>query len=64
MRSLLRAKGFTWIPPVEHILVLVLRFDREVCHDISGKNGKNGARFEFNFFSTKARVSINGLLRR
>ena len=30
VRSLLRAKGFTWVLPVGYILVLVRRFDREV----------------------------------
>ena len=52
MCSLLRAEGFTWIPPVGHILVLVPRFDREFVMTFQGHGsvrGKNGARFEINF---------------
>ena len=66
MCSLLRAKGFTWIPPVGHILVLAPRFDREFVMTFQGHGsirGKNGTRFEMNFASTKACVSINELLR-
>ena len=50
MCSLLRAKGFTWIPPVRHILVLVPRFDREflVTFQQHG-HGKTGTQFKFNF---------------
>ena len=52
MCILLRAKGFRWISPVGHILVLVPRFDREFVttfqgHDLVGN--KNGTRFEMNF---------------
>ena len=51
MCSLLRAKGFTWIPSVGYIFVLVPRFDREFVMTFQGHSsirGKNGARFEIN----------------
>ena len=50
--SLLRAKAFTWIPPVRQILALVPRFDREFFMTFAATRrvrGKIGARFEFNF---------------
>ena len=52
MCSLLRAKGFPWISPVVHILVLVPRFDREFVTTFQGHgsvHNKNGTRFEMNF---------------
>ena len=54
MCCLLGAKGFPWISPAGHILVLVPRFDREFQGDRS-VGGKNGTRFEMNF------VLIEGL---
>ena len=48
MCGLLRAKGFPWISPARHILVLVPRFDREFVPTFQG-GGKNGTRFEMNF---------------
>ena len=50
--GLLRAKGFPWISPAGHILVLVPRFDREFVPTFQGHGsvgGKNGTRFEMNF---------------
>ena len=52
MYGLLLAKGFPWISPVGHILVLVPSFDREFVMTFHGHGsigGKNGARFEMNF---------------
>ena len=52
MCGLLRAKGFPWIFPVGHILVLAPRFDREFVMAFQGNGsvgGKNGIRFEMNF---------------
>ena len=51
MCSLFRAKCFTWILSVGHILVLALRFDRVFVMTFQRHGlvrGKNGARFEFN----------------
>ena len=45
MCGLLRAKGFTWISPAGHILVLVPRFDGEFVPTFQGHasvDGKNG----------------------
>ena len=68
MCGLLRANGFPWISPVEHVLVLVPRFDREFVTTFQGHGsvgGKNGTRFEMNqLSSTKACVSINEPLRK
>ena len=50
--GLLRAKGFPWISPAGHILMLVPRFDREFVPTFQGHGsvgGKNGTRFEMNF---------------
>ena len=50
--GLFRAKGFPWISPAGHILVLVPRFDREVVPSFQGHGsvgGKNSTRFEINF---------------
>ena len=58
MCSLLRAKGFTWIPPDGQILVLVPRFDREVVITFQGHGsvrGKNGARLKINFCFQRSR---------
>ena len=52
MCGLLRAKGFPWISPVGHILVLVPSFDNEFLMTFQGNGsigGKNGARFLMNF---------------
>ena len=52
MCKLLRAKGFTRIPPVGYILVLVPRFDIEFVMTFLGHGsvrGRNGSRFEINF---------------
>ena len=52
MCVLLRTKGLPWISPVEHILVLVPRFDREFATTFQGHGsvgGKNSTRFEINF---------------
>ena len=53
MCSLLRAKGFTCIPSVGHILVPLPRFDRESVMTFQGHSsvrGKIGARFEISLF--------------
>ena len=50
--GLLRAKGFPWISPAGHILVLVPRFDSEFVPTFQGHGsvgGKTGTRFEMNF---------------
>ena len=52
MCRLLGTKGFPWISPVAHILVLVPRFDREFVPTFQGDRSvgrKNGTRFEMNF---------------
>ena len=52
MCGLLGAKGFSWISPAGHILVLVPRFDREFVPTFQrhgSVGGKNGTRFEMNF---------------
>ena len=52
MCGLLRAKGFPWISPVGHILVLVPRFDCGFVTTFQGYGsvgGKSGTRFEMNF---------------
>ena len=48
MCGLLRAKGFPWISPAGHILVLVPRFDREFVPTRLCRR-QNGTRFEMNF---------------
>ena len=52
MCGLLHAKGFLWISPVGHILVLMPRFDRGFVTTFQGHSlvrGKNGAQLEMNF---------------
>ena len=44
----LRAKGFPWISPAGHILVLVPRFDREFVPTFQ-RHGSVGGKFEMNF---------------
>ena len=61
-----RAKGFTWIPPVGEILVLVPRFDREFVvalqrHDFSA--ARMARDLKPTLFSTETCVSVNELLR-
>ena len=65
---MLGAKGFPWISPVGHILVLVPRFDREFVTTFQGHGsvgGKNGTRSVMNFvFNEGLCVSINEFLRK
>ena len=42
--GLLRAKGFPWISPVGHILVLVPSFDREFAMTFQGLTARSGAK--------------------
>ena len=53
MCGFLRAKGFPWISPVGHILLFMLRFDREFVtipfQGYGSVGGKNRTRFEVNF---------------
>ena len=61
MCSLFRAKGFTWIPPVGHILLLVPWFDREFVMTFQGQGsvrGKDDARFQHCFQRRPVRSNI------
>ena len=67
MCGLLRAKGFPWISPAGHILVLVLGLTVSLfqhSRDRAQSAAKMAPDLKWTLFSTKACVSINELLRK